>query len=736
MNSFKTINAALIKKWITLVVSLIYSLSSMTVLAQSDASFLDRLTEKFMSYCETNPREEVYVHSDRDEYIAGENVWFEIYLFDRQSNELSSNSRIAYFEILNAENRPVVQKRIRLEEGLGPGHVVLPDTLSSGRYTLRAYTNWMKNSMPHNCFMKSINIYNAFRTTSFMGNEGPVNQLTISDSGGRPPELPYTGISVHTSNLENDSLEIIISADADVRSANRNICYLFIQTHGIINYKNIIKLPTQSTRISIPKNLLISGINHITIFSSSGKPLLEKLVHTAAKKEQYMTLVAPDTTLIRSHVLLGCYPREEMPASLDFANLSISVAPYSRSTFLDMSDYMIFGSEFGILPDALQKQGLSDLAPASLDGFLATAKSNWIDWNTILSANYPDKKYDMERDYHFIYGHLIDRNSLEPDSGRYLFLSQPGKIAVFQYCRTDAEGLFNFGIPIDEEIKELIIQPEAVGRNNIIKIESSFSEEYPEPLSTTDTFVKGVPSYISRYSTNYQVSKIYGSDSTVMPSDLHPTAYKPIRFYGVPDKEIIMSDYIQLPVMQEVFYELLQGVNLKKKKSEYEITIADPVYNIPYDTPPVLFVDGVVVNDPAVIAGLDPEVVEKIDIIRERYLVGEYIFYGLINIITRAGDYSSVTLPGYAVRLSYIVTEPVSEFLSPDFSTNGKKESRIPDYRNTLYWNPSVASNNSKPEVQFWSSDFATEYEINIQGVTSDGKTISLKKIFTVKKRE
>jgi len=54
-----------------------------------------------------------------------------------------------------------------------------------------------------------------------------------------------------------------------------------------------------------------------------------------------------------------------------------------------------------------------------------------------------------------------------------------------------------------------------------------------------------------------------------------------------------MKDYIALPVMQEVFFELLAGVFMKNRRSVYEITINDPDYNKPYDAPPGLFVDGV-----------------------------------------------------------------------------------------------------------------------------------------------
>ena len=126
-----------------------------------------------------------------------------------------------------------------------------------------------------------------------------------------------------------------------------------------------------------------------------------------------------------------------------------------------------------------------------------------------------------------------------------------------------------------------------------------------------------------------------------------------------------MDDYIKLPVMQEVFFELIPGVFLRKKKADYEITISDPVDNKVFDKPPVLFIDGVVVKDPDIIANLDPEKVEKIDAIKSRYFVGDYMFLGLVNVITRKGDFSEVTLPDFAVRVPYRVTEPVVEFSSP-----------------------------------------------------------------------
>lgn len=251
----------------------------------------------------------------------------------------------------------------------------------------------------------------------------------------------------------------------------------------------------------------------------------------------------------------------------------------------------------------------------------------------------------------------------------------------------------------------------------------------------SDSLSGRLPEVASAMCVNYQVRKIYGSDEVPSDPDVTVVPDKLKRFYGKPDIELKMDDYIKLPVMQEVFFELMPGVFLKKRKSEYEITIADPVDNRIYTRPPVLFVDGVPVNDASVIANLDPERVEKIEAVKERYLVGDFLFFGLVNVITRAGDYSNVSLPEYAVRMPYRVTGQVKSFASPDYSSPAKAGNRIPDLRNTLYWNPALATDaGGRTRVEFWTSDFVSDYIINIQGITPAGNPVSVRKKISVEK--
>ncbi|MGE0021358.1 MAG: hypothetical protein AB7S72_16910 [Draconibacterium sp.] len=101
------------------------------------------------------PQERVYLHLDRPSYWAGDDVWFKAYVKDSPVNE--SN---LYIEIINASG-DVVNKNIAwVQNGLAYGDFHLADTLSSGVYQIRAYTNWMRNFDEVWFFRKDLVIWN------------------------------------------------------------------------------------------------------------------------------------------------------------------------------------------------------------------------------------------------------------------------------------------------------------------------------------------------------------------------------------------------------------------------------------------------------------------------------------------------------------------------------------------------------------------------------------------------
>jgi len=62
------------------------------------------------------------------------------------------------------------------------------------------------------------------------------------------------------------------------------------------------------------------------------------------------------------------------------------------------------------------------------------------------------------------------------------------------------------------------------------------------------------------------------------------------------------------------------------------------------------------------------------------------------------------------------------KFISPNYRGALKLDTK-PDYRSTIYWNPSVTTNVEKGEATFYffAADSETTYRVVVEGVTARG---------------
>jgi hypothetical protein len=104
--------------------------------------------------------EKTYLQTDRTYYSAGEDIWFSAYLVNAKSTSLTSTSNNLYVELISPQSAILDKKTIRLDNGLGKGDFKIADTIPSGWYNIRAYTNWMRNFGTNFVFQKSIFITN------------------------------------------------------------------------------------------------------------------------------------------------------------------------------------------------------------------------------------------------------------------------------------------------------------------------------------------------------------------------------------------------------------------------------------------------------------------------------------------------------------------------------------------------------------------------------------------------
>ena len=105
--------------------------------------------------------EKVYLHTDRNVYAQGDTLWFKAYLVNAQNNQPIGTSGNLYVDLIEQDSAKIINSEIiRMDYGTGNGDISLSDSIPSGKYTLRAYTNWMRNFGDNFVFEKEITILN------------------------------------------------------------------------------------------------------------------------------------------------------------------------------------------------------------------------------------------------------------------------------------------------------------------------------------------------------------------------------------------------------------------------------------------------------------------------------------------------------------------------------------------------------------------------------------------------
>ena len=123
---------------------------------------LDLVQKRYADFSSQTLQEKIFVHLDRPLYVVGETMWFKVYCVEGTSHHALDVSKVGYLEIMDKDANPVAQTKIPLTAGQGQGNLLLPATLASGTYSVRCYTNWMKNFSPDYYFESAVTILNPF----------------------------------------------------------------------------------------------------------------------------------------------------------------------------------------------------------------------------------------------------------------------------------------------------------------------------------------------------------------------------------------------------------------------------------------------------------------------------------------------------------------------------------------------------------------------------------------------
>lgn len=145
--------------------------------------------EQYMNQAQTfadnYPREKAYLHFDNTSYYVGDTIWFKAYVTLAEKQVFSSISRPLYVELVDQAGHVTDKQIIKLSQGEGSGQFVLPQSMLSGYYEVRAYTRWMLAFSDSQYFSRTLPIYQLSHSDQL---ERSISTYELSPSMEKRPE--------------------------------------------------------------------------------------------------------------------------------------------------------------------------------------------------------------------------------------------------------------------------------------------------------------------------------------------------------------------------------------------------------------------------------------------------------------------------------------------------------------------------------------------------------------------
>lgn len=323
-------------------------------------------------------------------------------------------------------------------------------------------------------------------------------------------------------------------------------------------------------------------------------------------------------------------------------------------------------------------------------------------------------------------GQAVSSSDRSPAPYATIYISVLGGDRDFFCNYSDSSGRFFFSFPSYEGERDLFVSTYHAEYDDLeLLIDRDFSQDalqlpsYPVLLDDTLTEL------ITEMSVNAQVSQQYYPRQEVIP-EVPPS--EELLFYGQPTSNIKFDDFIKLPTLEEYFVEVVPQVAVRRTGGVRRLVLLGEHPDLAI-YPPLLMIDGVAIFDIEAVLAVSPRLIDRVEIVNAPYIRGNVSFGGIISLISKNNDLGYIDLPSSGLLVNYQmlnlagIDTKLDEILDP----------RLPDVRNTLYWNPDLElTQETGQRISFRTADLKGSYEILIRGIDSTGKYLEKRVPFRV----
>jgi len=713
---------------------------------------LEQLKAGWAIWQEQLPAEEVHLVLAEPVLAAGDTLRFGTYL-----QQKAAASRVLYVELLNGQEA-VSQGIYTVNKNTASGQLFLPDTLSSGSYRLRAYTQWMRNLGEHTFFDQPILVVNPNAQQTMTNREKAANQLSFYPEGKHwIAGLPQRLLIEYGDDQASLPGSVIRLSDtvrlADFR-LEHGLAVVALQPHEDQRYLAELYLPSGDTLATVLPRPERAGVSlqaefrgkvlHLQAYASHAEQ--RYLVVRSANQLMYSEVFA-DTALVQELPLdLGQETLLEITVLDEKANVltqRLLLSPARPRTINIRLDKNIYAPRAPVKAQLMVAEDMDgakvSVSVRKVHPVPAQSKdARWINdrlisqaspfpaWKNILTT--PEApKFAKEEEYLLLSG-VVNKKGL-PIRDQQVLLSVPGINPHFDYDETDSRGRYDLPVYNVYGEHEIVLQL----AQDSLPADWTIYEKFA-PILAND-FKAGIEldgdqwkALSSEYRQREQIRRQY---EAFRPNS-DEVAKRTSRFYGAPNFEIVPDEYINLPSFVEVCRELMPGIQLRQEGGHYAFKVFDVRTRTFLEGAPGLVLDGVLIDDADAIAELQPSTIDRIETVNRRTYYGEYRFDGVIAVYTKEGEAYLNALPPAAEVQKVSFFTPYRPFVRPD-----SLAAHLPDFRTLLYWKPLLSLEGGKNmEITFGNADELGEFEIVVEGRTGEGQKIYGETTYTVSMSE
>lgn len=730
--------------------------------------------------------EKTFLQTDKQNYLAGELIWWNFFCVDGSLHRPSGLSKVGYVELLDAGGNPVLQAKAALENGMGKGSFFLPVSLSTGSYELRAYTRWMRNNDDRYFFRQKITIINPFKA-----QQAPVSLaqsryiLTCRPEAGKliagiPARVGVllegpvgnTAASGWLLNEKGDSLQPVATDQYGLASfrftpaTDHQYKIVFTTPAGAVT----ATLPAaQAGGNSITAQALAAGAWQVQVQGdAAGKSLylflqnrqairlLQAVTGTTASLSlpatmlgegvNQLSLVDAGGQVLASRLLyqpplplsmgiggLATAYRQRQAVDLQATGLPAANGYYTisvtKETALDktpstaMRTWWWLGSDLGLGADLLNRLPAIDDIQA-IDPLLLLAEGRPFAFGAPKTPLYAPEYGGQQ-----LMVKLSDEATGRPVVATPVQLAITGGKPQFYLNTSDSNGLCRFDIHNFYGNGTLVFQVD-----KIVKSGYKFEPEYsfaPAPTVITQPATTALPvsleTDLSASSFALQVRNQYTADS-INQFDL--PVLDSLSFYGTAANSYMLDKYVRFTTVEEVLREYVTEVAVRLRNGKQQLLMIDQVGRGLYTSEPLILLDGIPCSSEQILA-IDPLKLMRVDVVDRRYVFSEYLYDGVISFVTYNGNgLELLHLPNAGIfEMEGLQLE--RRFYTADHA-GADKDSRIPDYRSLLYWQQTPAGKNGEARFSFFTGDVPGRYKVTVEGNDNQGRSSKTVQYFEI----